>query len=521
MVEMNNGDKLLMLNYASSLTDLCEANSSFDTGILKIAYTGLNRNHSSISKEVFERCKTTMYNCPIVCNYNRESDSLGGHDVDIVCDDDGSIRLVNITHPIGVIPEGAKTWWEEVEEDNGDKHEYLFTEVLLWKRQEAYRKIKKDGIVSHSMEIKVKDSEMVDNTLYIKDFEFNAFCLIGCEPCFEGASLKTFSATGIKEQFATMMQELKESFSLVNTSSEVDNIKNSKCSMKGGEGILNKESNFAEVETPVEGEEKDFSEQEFTEANKETVEAVEGQEGNTDTTVSEGTGEESSFELTSTVTEELVRALKSVKIQRDWGECYRYFYVDCDLENSKVYCWDGEDWLLYGFDYSLNGDAVVIDFDSKKRMKYVIVEFNEGEVQESPFVETYKSIAEKASEAKEFEKKFQEESAVAEAMSSELQTLRAYKKDVEAAKESADRNAVFNKFEDLIGIEAFENLKANCGDIDIETLEEKCYAIRGKFGTVAKFSTEVKAPKLMVDKSNAKNETKEPYGGLFLEYGKK
>lgn len=36
--------EILNLTYASSLTDLCEINSSFDSGILRIAYTGDNRN---------------------------------------------------------------------------------------------------------------------------------------------------------------------------------------------------------------------------------------------------------------------------------------------------------------------------------------------------------------------------------------------------------------------------------------------------------------------------------------------
>ena len=42
--------EILNLTYASSLTDLCEINSSFDSGILRIAYTGDNRNGSSIPK---------------------------------------------------------------------------------------------------------------------------------------------------------------------------------------------------------------------------------------------------------------------------------------------------------------------------------------------------------------------------------------------------------------------------------------------------------------------------------------
>ena len=181
--------EILNLTYASSLTDLCEINSSFDSGILRIAYTGDNRNGSSISKDVFERCIKTIYNCPVVCNYDRETDTLGGHDMELVRKDDGSLILVNLTQPIGVVPQTAKVYWETVEEDDGTVNEYLCAEVLIWKRQEAYRKIKKDGITAQSMEITVKDGETINGIYCIKDFEFTAFALIGVEPCYESASL--------------------------------------------------------------------------------------------------------------------------------------------------------------------------------------------------------------------------------------------------------------------------------------------------------------------------------------------
>ena len=67
--------KVVSMTYASSLTNLCEVNSSFDTGILRICYTGENRNGSSISKRAIERSLPTIYNCPIVCHYDRETDT--------------------------------------------------------------------------------------------------------------------------------------------------------------------------------------------------------------------------------------------------------------------------------------------------------------------------------------------------------------------------------------------------------------------------------------------------------------
>ena len=41
--------KVLNVTYASSITDICEINSSFDRGVLRICYTGENRNKSYIA----------------------------------------------------------------------------------------------------------------------------------------------------------------------------------------------------------------------------------------------------------------------------------------------------------------------------------------------------------------------------------------------------------------------------------------------------------------------------------------
>ena len=189
----------MKITYSSSVEKLCEVNSSFDAGVLKVAYVGKNRNGSSISKEEFERSIRTIYNCPIVCNYNRERDEIGSHDVEIVMKD-GSARIVNITQPVGVIPESAKYWWECFEDDSG-VHEYLCIEALIWKRQEAYEKIKDNVITDESMEIRVKSGHMEDGIYVIESFEFLAFCLLeAAEPCYESASLAMFGMDTFKEK---------------------------------------------------------------------------------------------------------------------------------------------------------------------------------------------------------------------------------------------------------------------------------------------------------------------------------
>lgn len=142
---------------------------------------------------MFERCANTAYNKPVVAHYIREEDEIGGHDAEIIkCNN--RMRLVNITHPVGVVPESARVFWDWVTEDDGSEREYLCAEVLLWKRQEAYSKIRENGITAESMEINIKSGHHDGGVYVIDDFEFLAFCLLGnCEPCFESASLTLFS----------------------------------------------------------------------------------------------------------------------------------------------------------------------------------------------------------------------------------------------------------------------------------------------------------------------------------------
>ena len=525
-------EQVMNLTFASSLTDLCELNSSFDRGILKIAYVGDNRNKSSISKQAFLNCMKTMYNCPIVCNYDRETDTLGGHDMKVVRGADGGLRLINATTPLGVVPESAKAWFQECEEEDGTVHEYLFTEALLWKRQEAYRKIKKDGITAQSMEITIRDGQKKDGILHINDFEFTAFCLIGVEPCYEGASLQMSLAADFKQQLSEMMQELKESFSLVTPSEEGNNTHPQNISMEGGEKVLHEKTELA-AKYGIDVEALDFNLDDFSvEELKEKFEAMAAESAPAEPEAEPAAAEpandpeaepeqnseqEQNFELTANLLEQIRMGLESVTVEREWGTCLRYLFVDCDLEKKQVYCWDTNDWLLYGFGYAMNGDNVVIDFDSRMRMKYAIVEFDEGE-QASPVAAVFQNMEEQLRDGKQWEEKYQSASDTITSMETELKELRQFKADTENAALESAREEVFARFEDLVGVEAFEKLRENRAEFsDMEALEEKCYAIRGRNGVTAKFSREEKAPKLAVVHED--NQTKEPYGGIFAHFG--
>lgn len=491
-------ERVLNMTYASSLTGLCELNSSFDTGVLRVAYPGENQNRSAISKEAFERCIDTIYNCPIVCNYDRESDTFGGHDMEVVRSANGDYRLVNLTTPVGCVPESAKHWWGMVTEDDGTEHEYLYVEVLLWKRQEPYFKIKSDGIVAHSMEIAVKDGEVVDGIYMIRDFEFTAFALIGCTPCFESSALEMFSKKDFKQQFSEMMLDLKESFTAISTPNGDDDTHPQENLTEGGEKVLDKDERAVEAGEDLE--------------TKDTM--VDGEPANTETDA-DGNDNPEVFALNSQMVCEISRTLREIAtITTEWGEFPRYMFVDCDLELCEIYCWDAEDWLLYGFTYQMDGDQVVIDLESKNRKKYAIVDFDEGD-QLSPFAEVFGKMKQKIQEDAELGAKYQEASNTIESIQSELNDLRAYKAEKESNYIASKKNDIFSQFDDLSGNEAFEELRSNMDKYGVEELEDKCFSIRGRVGVPAKFSFEGKPSKTVVDRTDTDDE---PYGGLVKEY---
>lgn len=498
-------NKVLNLTYASSLTNLCEVNSSFDTGVLRIAYAGENLNRSRIDKHTFEKCINSIYNCPIVCNYDRDSDSLGGHDIEVVKDKDGEMHLVNLTVPVGCIPESAKVFWETVTEDDGTEHEYLCAEALLWKRQEAYEKIKRDGCTAQSMEITVKDGKLANGIFEIYDFEFTAFALIGVTPCFESAALE-FSGQDFKFQLGEMMREIKENFTKVIASDEDNDIGLT----KGGENTLEEKLEIIKKYN-LTVEALDFSiENISTEELEEKLKSYKA----------EKTGEQNvngeKFALESSEREELCRALSTETIEREWGEYPRYCFCDYDSETNEVYAWDCEDWLLYGFTYKRNGDSIAVDFSCKKRKKYVIADFDEGE-QISPFAQVFAKLESKLRDSAEIEAKYSKASETIASMNTELSELRKFKSETEESAIKAEKDALFEKFGDLKDDESFEALKADAAKYDLDTLEEKCFAIRGRRNT-ASFSRnpDSKALKLKIEKEDVQDE---PYGGLFRKYG--
>lgn len=515
----------MRLEYSSAILNLVDVNPSFDLGTLRIAYTGKNRNRSFISKEAFERAIPTMYGCPVVANYMREEDEIGSHDGEFITDKNGDIDYVNITQPVGFVPSGANWKWEVVE-DNNEMHQYLTTEVLLWKRQEAYTKIKDNGITKQSMEITVCDGEMMDDFYQINDFYFTAFCLLGtAEPCFESAALFTFEH---KDQLETEMREMLEEFKLAFAADERFRAKegNEKNMDKFTElleqynvsaedvtfeieGLSDEEleaafaAAFAEAEHTDEPEvvEELETEEEFeTEVETETeIESNEEFEEEVEEEVVVETETEEEFALAGQVYESLNRAVHSVEmIDTEWGSYPRYYMVDYDESVSEVYFQDTTEWNLYGATFSFEGDNVVVDFENMKRKKYAIVDFIDGE---ETF--TLKECVETVL------------NAYAEKFNAQYAELEAEYNTIVKAENERLAGELFAGFEaKLGGVPEFEAMKKSEDLFNLEELEEKLYALVGrkqfKLNKTESSQRPAKAPVVTTEKPVVG-----PYGDLF------
>ena len=160
----------------SAISDIRDINSSFARARLKVMYLGANRNRTFFSRDAVQRALPSLRNVPVVCNWNYEEGTIGGHDMDVVTDSEGRMRLMNMTDPCGVVPDHAKFSFVTEVDESGVGHEYLVVDdIILWKRQDVFNHIRNDldGKVDHSMEVNIFDKGVnPEGLIDISNFEF-------------------------------------------------------------------------------------------------------------------------------------------------------------------------------------------------------------------------------------------------------------------------------------------------------------------------------------------------------------
>ena len=184
-----------------------------------------NRNGSLITKEVATKMGQTLAGCPIVGYFNEETQDFAGHERQLVVDEDGNVKLKDITRPYGFVDVNAKVWFQKFQDNDGVIREYLCTEGYIWTGAypESKRIIEQGN--NQSMELEKESvqgfwtNQNNSNARFfiINEALIEKLCILGenVEPCFEGSQIKnTFSLEAefaeFKNTMFSLISEIKE-----------------------------------------------------------------------------------------------------------------------------------------------------------------------------------------------------------------------------------------------------------------------------------------------------------------------
>lgn len=235
------------------------------------------------------------------------------------------------------------------------------------------------------------------------------------------------------------------------------------------------------------------------------------------------------YMLNSNFVEMLRDAVSSERMESDYGIVARYSWIDYDMSQSIVYCYDRTDWKIYGFAFTIAADNVSVDFSSKKRMKFTIVDFVEGVDADNQLV-FYAQDQMDAAIAKastDFTAQIEKLGADLADVTAQFQTsqervneLETFQTGVFAAQRENEEKQLFAQFaKELDGNADYEALKQDAPAHSIEALTEKCYSILGK--TKAIFTAkEPKQAAIKLPMTPPAAPSDEPYGGLHSKYRK-
>ena len=100
----------------------------------------------------------------------------------------------------------------------------------------------------------------------------------------------------------------------------------------------------------------------------------------------------------------------------------------------------------------------------------------------------------------------------------ELSALKQFRADKLAEERHAAEEAVFARFPELEGVEAFDALRADCSELSLEALENKCFEIKGRNAALSFSAPKAKPTRVPASDGKKDGAEAEPYGGLFVKY---
>lgn len=520
------------IKFESKISNFEYINPLFSKVKIQLAYEGINRNNSYISKETFEKALPSIYNCPIVGEYNESIDDFRGHGGKIEVTDD-NIKWINTTIPYGVIDSNTEVTWEEITEEDGRVNKYVCVTGYLWTgRYPELESVIKNS-KSHSMEIEIQSGQYteIDGKKHyeITDFIYSGFCILGDDisPCFESSKIMayTLNKDKFKQEFSQMVKELK--FSLQQSAS-IPGVDIKKYS-KGGKKVDKISDILKKYNTSLDDLiSKGINYKEYS------LEDLENKIKN------------STFSWSSEQLEdELRRIVKQKKIRDDWGYEYpKCYYVDHLHDEKIVIVFDREECYYIGCSFSINGDVVTIDMENGVRYKAEWVEMKvTPEMEDEKEMTMPVEMSEDMMEGKkmEMQKQFDQEkenlvsksSEQYSKLDSEFKQLNVKYSELEEKANKLDfeltekvkkereeaESKIFESFSNELSDEEIAGIKAEKDSFTLDQLEEKLFALVGK--KKAKFSlNNEKGVRVSIPIDNKPKSDKE-YADIIAKYTNK
>lgn len=478
-----------------------------DTRFLKVKiwlmHTEGNLNGSYFDRSVVEAAIPTLANTPILAyveNNSDEESDFSDHRM-VLIKKDGKFDIKYMGQAIGVIPQDNNAQFEKRVCDDGIEREFLTVDGLVWtKFDDPIEIFNRDSEKAQSMELHDNyEGEWGEDGLYhFTKFSFYGACALGKDvlPAMRSATIETqFSSEAMFSDVQAKMEQFKTLFS-----------------KEGGNKLVDEKLELLKKFSLTEESlvEHDIKLEDYS------VEELE-------TKLTEITStKEQTFSLTGAqLVEELAQAFSKETFKDYWGDDVpRYGFVD--FKEDEVFAIDRADsYKLYGFEYETNGDAVTINYDSKKRKKIDFVDFEEGT--ETDFTLVPKEFVEyevKVAESKASEKFNTEKEEIKKDFSKvndELESLREFKNVTLANERKEKETELFSSFSSELTEDEMQEVKESASNYSIEQLEEKLFTLVGK--KKAKFSATKKEKNSSIKIPVAGQEEKPlPYGGLFTKY---
>lgn len=508
-------EKQISLRFRVKFEQLEKVNEEFSLVKIWVCTHGKNRNLSYISKDEIENALPTLAYCPVVAHLFKKEDgsySIGGHDAELVIEDHG-IDIHDLTVPFGVVVEGSYSYETVIE--YGQEVEYLTAHAYLWTGR--YPNLEKtiysdDCWFNQSMEINFKNSRPYagdSNYTEILGMSFSALCLLqksdamdeNIEPCFISSRVEPVKFR-LDEEFTKVFREMKASLSFC---------LNKKETRKGGNNKLTQEKiNEILTEYELAIEDLDFE-------TSDNMEETEFQSKLDE--LKKKRGKCSKIEMFAATYQQKREALQNacdpVIVRNKDGDIVSstYYWVQ-DFDEVFVYV---EKNVYADTNYECTNGRISYSFDDKSKTAQLTSEF-ELMILTRLTAEENQKIEDERNAAAAVSAEFELYKASHSVKDTEADELRKFKKERLDAEREAREAELFSRFDEkLNGDTEYEALKADCGDLTLDEISDKCFSLFGRktatFAVAKPKSSTVKLPVAADDGG-----TTTPYGDVYEKY---